>query len=198
MSTTSSKPKGSNTPFACRRTASCRSGSAICSNARFAPIACKLLLSGQKLVETAPGDRQGRIASGRTLSARRTHRHQHVESRRECGRLLQQARDVRTMDQGGQRHDQMDAAVMSDVCGQCGPASTSCAGLQSRQLPAHFGDAGADQGLIADEPEGETEQDRREGGEPRSLCRVSDGRGRHPSESVRRHSAADCRTSTAT
>jgi hypothetical protein len=26
---------------------------------------------------------------------------------------------------------------------------------QSRQLPAHFGDAGANQGLVADEPEGE-------------------------------------------
>ena len=36
MSTSSSKPKGSSTPFACRRTASCRSVSAICS--RNAPL----------------------------------------------------------------------------------------------------------------------------------------------------------------
>jgi hypothetical protein len=31
-------------------------------------------------------------------------------------------------------------------------------------FPAHFGDAGTDQGLVADEPEGEADQDRREGG----------------------------------
>jgi len=41
-SMSSSKPKGSNTPFACRRIASCRRGSAICSNARLVarPMTC--------------------------------------------------------------------------------------------------------------------------------------------------------------
>ena len=41
-STSSSKPKGSNTRFACRQIASCRSGSAICSNARLVarPMTC--------------------------------------------------------------------------------------------------------------------------------------------------------------
>src|ERR1700731_5409339 len=53
-----------------------------------------------------------------------------------------------------------DAAVMSDVCGQRCSTSTSRAGLQSRQFPAHVGDAGADQGLVADQPEGEADQDR--------------------------------------
>ena len=47
----------------------------------------------------------------------------------------------------------MDAAVMSDVRGQRCSTSTSRAGLQSRQFPAHFGEAGADQGLVADESE---------------------------------------------
>ena len=56
---------------------------------------------------------------------------------------------------------------------------------------AHAGDVGAGQGLVADEPEGEANQDRREGRQPRPLRRVPDGRGRHPTESVRRHPAAD-------
>jgi hypothetical protein len=33
----------------------------------------------------------------------------------------------------------------------------SCAGLQSWEFPAHAGDAGADQRLVADEPEGEAD-----------------------------------------
>jgi hypothetical protein len=41
------------------------------------PIPCKFYLSSGKLVAAASGDRQGRIASGRTLSARWLHRHQH-------------------------------------------------------------------------------------------------------------------------
>src|SRR5262249_50199402 len=58
-------------------------------------------------------------------------------------------------------------------------APASCARLQSRQFPAHAGDAGADQGLVADDLEGQADQDRREGGEPRPLCYLPDGRGRH-------------------
>jgi hypothetical protein len=54
-------------------------------------------------------------------------------------------------------------------------APASCPRLQSRQLPAHPGDARADQRLVADEPQGETHQDWREGREPRALCRVPDG-----------------------
>jgi hypothetical protein len=50
--------------------------------------------------------------------------------------------------------------------------------------PAHAINARADQGLVADELEGEADQDRREGGEPRTLCRLSDGRGRHPTANV--------------
>jgi hypothetical protein len=61
---------------------------------------------------------------------------------------------------------------------QCGPASTSCAGIQSRQLSAHTGDAGANQGLFADEPEGKADQNQRKGREPRSLRCLPDGQGR--------------------
>ena len=60
-----------------------------------------------------------------------------------------------------------------------GAATASCACLQPRQLPADAGDARADQGLVADDLEGQADQDRREGGEPRPLCYLPDGRGRH-------------------
>jgi hypothetical protein len=80
-----------------------------------------------------------------------------------------------------------------DVRRQRRPAPASCAGLQSRQFLAHAGDARADQRLVADEPEGEADQDRCEGGEPRSLRRISDGRGRHGrSHHQRQREALDC------
>ena len=60
------------------------------------------------------------------------------------------------------------------------------AGLQSQQFPAHAGEARINQRLVADELETEADQDRREGGEPRPLCRLSDGRGRYPTANVPR------------
>src|SRR5262245_53439123 len=98
--------------------------------------------------------------------------------------------DVRAMDQGGQRRDQVDAAVVPDVRGQRRAAPASCARLQSRQFPAHAGDARADQGLVTDKLEGEADQDRCEGGEPRPLCYLPDGRGRHRTANVPRDFAA--------
>ena len=67
---------------------------------------CQFQLSSGKLDQAAPGDRQGRVASGRALSARRLHRHQLVAPGRPGCRLLQQARHMRTMDQRGKRRDQ--------------------------------------------------------------------------------------------
>src|SRR5262245_35377632 len=55
------------------------------------------------------------------------------------------------MDQRGQGRDQVDAVVMPDVRGQRRAAPASCARLQSWEFLAHTGDAGADQGLVADE-----------------------------------------------
>jgi Transposase DDE domain group 1 len=52
------------------------------------------------------GSWPGRVASGRTLSARRLHHHQHGSPGRECRRLLQQAGHTRTMDQRGRGRDQ--------------------------------------------------------------------------------------------
>ena len=59
------------------------------------------------------------------------------------------------------------------------------------QLFAHAGDARADQRLVADEPQREADQDRREGRQPRPLRRLSDGGGGNSEKPVRRHPAAD-------
>jgi len=64
------------------------------------------------------------------------------------------------MDQERQRRDQVDAVVVPFARRQCRATSASRARLQSRQLPAHAGSAGTDQGLVADEREGEVDQDR--------------------------------------
>src|SRR5262249_12645569 len=134
---------------------------------------------------TAEGYRQGRVASRRTLSPRRLHRDEHEPPGRARRCFLQQARDVRAMDQGGQRRDQVDATVVPHVRRQRGAAPASCTRLQPRQFLADAGDARADQGLVTDESEGKTDQDRREGGEPRPLCYLPDGRGRHRTANVR-------------
>src|SRR5215475_5824088 len=86
---------------------------------------------------------------------------------------------------------------MPDIRCQRGASAASCARLQPWQLPAHTGDTRADQGLVAVEPEGEADQDRREGGEPRPLCRLPDGRGRHPAANVSGDFAADRGTTAA-
>jgi hypothetical protein len=77
--------------------------------------------------EAAPRSRRGRMASGRTLPVRWLHCHKHGSPRLECRRLLQQARDLRAVDQRGQGHDSMDAAVMPLVRRQRRAAPTSCA-----------------------------------------------------------------------
>src|SRR5262249_31606615 len=153
------------------------------------PVPCQFQLSGPNLEQAAEGYRQGRVASRRTLSPRRLHRDEHEPPGRARRCFLQQARDVRAMDQGRQGCNQVDAAVMPNIRRQRGAPAASCARLQSRQFPAHAGDAGADQGLVADEPEGEADQDRREGGEPRPLCYLPDGRGRHRTANVPGNSA---------
>ena len=86
---------------------------------------------------------------------------------------------------------------MPDVPRQRDAAAASRARRQSRQFPAHVADAGADQGLVTDEPERKADQDRREGSEPWPLCCFPDGRGRLPTTTVPGDSAAHCRTTAA-
>src|SRR5436190_10291650 len=95
------------------------------------------------------------------------------------------------MDQKRRGRDQVDTAVVQDVRGQRRAAPTSCARLQSWQLSPHACNTGANQGLVADELEGEADQDRREGG------RLPNGGGRHPTTNVPGDSAADRGTAAA-
>lgn len=68
-------------------------------------VVCELPSLGQKLDEAPPRRRKCRMASRRTRSAHLIYRHQHGARRRECRWLLQQARHVRAVHQGGQgRH----------------------------------------------------------------------------------------------
>jgi Protein of unknown function (DUF2924) len=53
------------------------------------------------------------------------------------GRKLDEAANMRAMDQRGQTRDQVDTAVMPAVRRKCGSLTASCAGLQSWQFPAH-------------------------------------------------------------
>src|ERR1039457_7548212 len=81
------------------------------SSERGSTVLRQFQLSGAKLEDTASRGGQGRVAPWRALSARRLHRHQHDQTGRAGRRLLQQARDVRAVDQGRQGRDQVDAAV---------------------------------------------------------------------------------------
>ena len=96
-----------------------------------------------------------------------------------------------------QEGDQMDPAVMPFLRCQRGSPSASRARLQSRQLPAHAGDAGADQGLVDDDAARKADQDRREGRRSRALRLVPDGRGCYTAQRLRRHLAHDRGTSAA-
>jgi hypothetical protein len=53
------------------------------------------------------------------------------------------------MDQGRQGCDQLDAAIVQDIRGQCRAAPASCTRLQPWQLSPHAGNTRADQGLVA-------------------------------------------------
>src|SRR5262245_15330331 len=65
----------------------------------------RLSAQARNLDQAAEGYRQGRVASRRTLSLRRLHRDEHEPPGRARRCFLQQARDVRAMDQGGQRRE---------------------------------------------------------------------------------------------
>ena len=84
-STSTWRPSASNMRSGFPPTASCKSGLATCSRARSgvrrtkcaASTRTSLHLSGRKLDKIPPCRRQGRMASGRTLPARRLYCHQH-------------------------------------------------------------------------------------------------------------------------
>src|SRR3984893_10578302 len=72
------------------------------SGAAASALLCELHLSSRELDKIPPRRRQGRMASGRTLSACRLYSHQHEPPGRARRCFLQQARNMRAMDQGRQ------------------------------------------------------------------------------------------------
>ena len=101
-------------------------------------------------------------------------------------------------DQARQGSDQVDAAVMLLVRRQRCASSASCVGLQSRQLHADAGAARGDQAVVADQPAGETCEDRRQGRAPWPLRHLPDGRGAVPRNCSTRSDFAADRGTTAT
>src|SRR5262249_41205186 len=102
---------------------------------------------------------QGRVASGRTLSARRLHRDELEPPGRARCCLLQQARDVRAMDQGGQRRDQVDAAVVLERSRPTPCASSFMRSPATSEISCACWRRPTNQGLVADEPEGEADRE---------------------------------------
>lgn len=80
-----------------------------------------------------------------------------------------------------------DAALVPVVRRKRSPTPASRAGVQSWQLPSDVGDSRGDCRVVVDNAAREADQDRREGRQPRPVCRVSDGGGRDPAQVVRRH-----------
>ena len=79
---------------------------------------------------------QGGVPSGRAIPTCWLHSHQSKLAQREGASFLQWARHSRAAHQRGQICDQMDAAFLHEVRGQCCAASASRIGLQPRQLLA--------------------------------------------------------------
>src|SRR5437667_5165621 len=142
-----------------------------------AALLCQLPLPGSELESSAPGRREGRVASRRAVPARRLHRDEPAALSQEGRRLLQRARSGRTVDQGGEARDQVDPAIVHDLPGQRGPLAAPRAGLQPRQLPAHPGAAGRGRAVVPDQPAGEGREDRGEGDLARPLPGLPDGPG---------------------
>src|SRR5262245_33835329 len=98
-----------------------RAGSAICSRAQSDDL--RTMCAGSMPTSAMAGTwtkprrviAKVRVASRRTLSPRRLHRDEHEPPGRARRCFLQQARDVRAMDQGGQRRDQVDATIVPNV-----------------------------------------------------------------------------------
>ena len=101
------------------------------------------------------------------------------------------ARHGGAMDQRGQGRDQMDAAVMPFLRGQCRPPSASCACLQPRQFHANAGDAQGGGAVVTSQPARQADQDRCQGRQPWPLRHLPNGRGRSVTSDVPGNPVAD-------
>jgi hypothetical protein len=120
--------------------------------------------------------------------------------------MLQFRGSVVTSDAGLLAHRELDDALgLTTVAGEM--LADARAGRNGRhafvglfrqsvfgRLAVNFG---VSETRVSPEINARADQDRREGRQPRALCRFPDGRGRHSQKSLRRHLTNDRRTSTA-
>ena len=97
------------------------------------------------------------MAQRRTVPSCRIYRDQPETARQTGGAVLQPAWHGGAVDQGRQERRQMDAPILSRLCGQPSAAATVRVGLQSGQLPAAGGAAASGASLDVDDVAGEAD-----------------------------------------
>src|ERR671918_803936 len=118
-------------------------------------------LPGRELECFPKGGSQGRVASGRTVSQSRLHRHQPELSNQRDSPLLQWPGHCGAMDKRRQVRPELDQAVLSQARCQPGKALVVHSGLQPGQLHEKAGLAGGDEALVADQSSDPADQDGR-------------------------------------
>ena len=134
---------------------------------------------------------QGGVAQGRTVPPCRVHRDQPDSLSQTGGAVLQPAGHGRAVDQGRKERGEVDAVVLSRLCGQSGAVATVRLGVQPGQFPASGGITPRRLPLDADDVAGETDQDWGEGRAPCSASNLPDGGGGDPARVVPGHSGKD-------
>ena len=164
---------------------------------RGAAVPCQFYLSSWKLDQAAPGDcpRSSGIRASfirASASSSPTCRARPIglsPSTTSAGHASNGSRKARARSSGrGYRAERL----WPTPCGSSFMRSLTISAISCARC-----DARANPGLIADELEGEADQDRRESGEPRPLRCLPDGGGRHPTANVPGDLAIDRGTTTA-
>jgi len=125
------------------------------------------------------------------LFACRIHRHESPPAQSRGRAVLQQARHRRAMDQGRQAGGALDAAVLSPVSRERGPAAIERAGLQLGQPVAAAGVAQAHRQLVADQRAATPRQNRRAFGQTCAVLLAAAGRESSDSTLVRGDAPGD-------
>ena len=125
----------------------------------------ELFVSGRELDAASAGRRESRAPCRRAVPACRLHRDESPAPQSRRRAVLQQARDGGAMDQGRQAGRALDAALVSPVPGERGPAAVERAGLQPWEFVPAPGAAEARRQLVADQSAAAARQDRWASGE---------------------------------
>ena len=148
-------------------------------------------LSGGQLDHGPTGRGESRAPRRRAVPARRLHRDESPAPQSRRRAVLQQARHGRAMDQGRQAGGALDAAVVSSVPGERGPAAAERARLQPRESVAAAGAADADRQLVADQSPAAPRQDGWAAGQARAVLLAPAGRESPDAAAVRVDAPAD-------